>query len=162
MSFLDSYKRLEKLCSEMYGELHGLSAYIDEMISKPNGAYYVPGWNEDLKLLKHYRWVRNKITHDPGCSEENMCEPDDAHRLDDFYYRIMNRTDPLALYLKATKSRPRAAQKAEKAEQAHYPQTPRPTANRKKSSSKLAGCMTFLLGILILAITIILLSKILL
>ena len=84
MSFIDSYKRLEKLCSEMYGDPHGLSTYIDEMLGKPNGSYYVSGWNEDLKQLKHYRWVRNQIVHEPGCTEENMCEPSDAQWLDHF------------------------------------------------------------------------------
>ncbi len=43
MSFIDSYKRLEKLCDEVYSDNHGLSAYIDEMNNNPNGAYYVPG-----------------------------------------------------------------------------------------------------------------------
>lgn len=57
MSFIDSYKRLEKLCDEVYSDNHGLSAYIDEMNNNPNGAYYVPGWDEDLKQLKHTRWA---------------------------------------------------------------------------------------------------------
>lgn len=100
MSFIDSYKRLEKLCSEMYGDPHGLSTYIDEMLGKPNDSYYVSGWNEDLKQLKHYRWVRNQIVHEPGCTEENMCEPSDAQWLDHFYSRIMSTNDPLALYHK--------------------------------------------------------------
>ena len=55
MSFIDSYKRLEKLCSEIYNDNHGVSSYIDEMINTPIGARYVPGWDEDLKQLKHYR-----------------------------------------------------------------------------------------------------------
>ena len=33
---------------------------------------------------------------------QNMCDPSDALWLDDFYSRIMNQTDPLALYHKAT------------------------------------------------------------
>lgn len=82
-----------------------VSAYIDEMLKKPNGAFYVIGWNEDLKQLKHYRWVRNQISHEPGCTEQNMCEPSDTMWLDNFYARIMNQTDPLALYYQATKPR---------------------------------------------------------
>jgi hypothetical protein len=31
-----------------------------------------------------------------------MCDPSDALWLEDFYSRIMNQTDPLALYRKAT------------------------------------------------------------
>ncbi len=102
MGFMDSYKRLEKLCGEILGkDRPSVSAYIDEMKSLSNGSLYVRNWEEDLKNLKHYRWVRNQISHEPGCSEENMCEPEDARWLDRFYSRIMNQTDPLALYRKA-------------------------------------------------------------
>lgn len=105
MGFLDSYKALEKLCSDMYGERHGLSLYIEEMKNTYTGARYVVGWDEDLKKLKHYRWVRNKIIHEPGYSEENMCEPEDSVWLDDFYSRVLSRTDPLAMYRKALTER---------------------------------------------------------
>ena len=50
MSFIDSYKRLEKLCSEIYNDNHGVSSYIDEMINTPIGARYVPGWDDDEAL----------------------------------------------------------------------------------------------------------------
>lgn len=105
MGFIDSYKHLEKLCGEIMNDNRRISAYIDEMLNTPGGPYYVGSWNEDLKKLKHYRWVRNQIYHEPGCTEENMCEPQDELWLDDFYSRIMDQTDPLALYRKATNSR---------------------------------------------------------
>lgn len=97
---------LEKLCSDIYGDNHGVSTYIDEMLNKPRGSYLVRGWDDDLKQLKHYRWVRNQIVHEPGCSEENMCEIVDAEWIDAFYSRIMNQTDPLAMYREATEPRP--------------------------------------------------------
>lgn len=103
MGFVDSYKKLEKLCNEIYGDKHGLSSYIDEMTNNPIGSCYVSEWDENLKQLKHYRWVRNQIVHEPGCTEGNMCELEDVLWLDDFYSRIMNQTDPLAMYVKATK-----------------------------------------------------------
>lgn len=34
-----------------------------------------------------------------------MCNPGDTEWINNFYSRIMNQTDPLALYVKATKSR---------------------------------------------------------
>lgn len=102
MNFISSYKHLEKLCGEVFNDNRRISAYIDEMQSTPNGAFYVHSWDEDLKMLKHYRWVRNQIAHEPDCDEQNMCDPSDALWLDDFYSRIMNQTDPLALYHKAT------------------------------------------------------------
>jgi hypothetical protein len=68
----------------------------------PRGIYIVRGWENDLKQLKHYRWVRNQIAHNPDCTEENMCDASDAQWLADFHSRIVNQTDPLALYRKAT------------------------------------------------------------
>ncbi len=104
MGFIDSYKRLEKLCGEVLNDDRRISAYIDEMVNNPRGSYYVRTWDDDLKKLKHYRWVRNKITHEPGYNEDNMCEPSDTWWLDDFYLRIMNQNDPLTLYYKATRN----------------------------------------------------------
>lgn len=104
MGFIDSYKRLEKLCGEVVDDEKRLSAYIDEMINTPDGSDKVRGWNEDLKKLKHYRWIRNKIAHEPDCSEDNMCEPNDEQWLDVFYSRIINQKDPLSLYQKATRT----------------------------------------------------------
>ena len=161
MGFIESYKRLERLCGDLLNDDRRISAYIDEMISLPRGAYLVRGWDDDLKRLKHYRWVRNQIAHELDCSEENMCEPSDVVWIDVFYSRIMNQTDPLALYSKATKPRP-----AQKSAQAHKPKSPtytysQPTASHRKSSPQVAGCMTFLVGILIIVVAIVLMSKIL-
>jgi len=105
MSFISSYKHLEKLCGEVMNDSRCISAYIDEMEKTPRGALYVPSWKNDLKSLKHYRWVRNQIVHTPGCDEDNMCSDDDGLWLEEFYSRIMNQTDPLALYRKATAPR---------------------------------------------------------
>ena len=108
MSFIDSYKHLEKLCGEIFNDSRRLSAYIDEMINTEDGDFYVQNWNNDLKKLKHYRWIRNQIAHEPGCNEENMCEREDELWLNNFHTRIMNQTDPLSLYRKARfkKSKP--------------------------------------------------------
>lgn len=48
MSFIDSYKHLEKLCSEILNDDRRLSAYIDEMINTPYGNHYVRNWDDDL------------------------------------------------------------------------------------------------------------------
>ena len=106
MDFMTSYKQLEKLCGEIFNDNRKVSAYIDEMVNTPRGSFYVNGWNNDLQQLKYYRWVRNQIVHEPQCSEENMCDPQDALWLDNFYLRIMKQTDPLTLYAKATKPKP--------------------------------------------------------
>lgn len=105
MGFIDAYKRLEKLCGEILNDDRRVSAYIDQMLNTPRGSYLVRGWNEDLKQLKHYRWIRNQIVHDPACTEANMCCPEDLQWINGFYTRIMHQTDPLSLYRKAIKSR---------------------------------------------------------
>lgn len=97
---MDSYKQLEKLLNDIYADNHGLSIYIEDMLSHPDGAYCVSGWNDDFKKLKHYRWIRNKIVHDLDCTEENMCTVNDVQWLDDFYLRVLSRRDPIALYRK--------------------------------------------------------------
>ena len=104
MRFIEAYKRLEKLCGEILGDEGRISAYIEEMKNIPDGSYYVSTWNEDLKKLKHYRWLRNKIVHDTDCTEANMCNQSDVKWINDFYSRILNETDPLALYRKEHRS----------------------------------------------------------
>lgn len=110
---MDSYKQLEKLCGDMLGEGR-VSAYIKEMSDKPRGAYLVSGWENDLKRLRHCRRIRNRIAHEPDCSETDMCPPEDEKWLDDFYARIMNQTDPLALYYKYTHPSPKYTKPAAK------------------------------------------------
>ena len=143
MSFIDSYKRLEKLCSEMYDDNHGVSSYIDEMINNPIGSRYVCGWDEDLKHLKHYRWVRNQIVHEPDCSEENMCEYGDSEWLNNFHSRIMSGNDPLALYRKARN--PRVTQKPKETQTNEYTY---PKYNQR-SAPRTTGCLTYLIGVLL-------------
>ena len=101
MSFIDSYKRLEKLCNDIYGDIHGVKAYIEDMRNTSMGKWYVRGWDDDLSRLKHYKWIRNQIWHELDCTEDNMCKPGDAQWLDDFRCRILSGTDPLSLYRKA-------------------------------------------------------------
>lgn len=122
---------------------------IDDTYRKDHtrGSYLVDGWDNDLKQLKHYRWVRNQISHEPNCTGENMCESGDTAWLNNFYARIMNQTDPLTLYAKATKPRP-----VQKPTQTYKQETythSRPVINNKKSSKHI-GRIVF--GICILAV----------
>ena len=156
MNFIDSYKRLEKLCSEIYNDNHGVSSYIDEMINTPVGARYVPGWDDDLKQLKHYRWVRNQIVHDPGCTEENMCEHGDAHWLDNFRSRIMSANDPLALYRKARNPQP-----THKTQQKNTPEPEVYTYHQNtRVPQRSAGCLTFVIEFLVVVAATILMTGI--
>lgn len=139
MGFMTAYKRLEKLCGEVMGDKRGVTAYIDEMVRTPRGCRYVSGWDRDLKSLKHYRWVRNQIVHEPGCGEENLCEPRDALWLENFYERIMTQTDPLALCRKATLQPVSSVEKPVQPPVWH-------DAVRSPRSRREAGCLMYLLA----------------
>ena len=145
MGFINSYKRLEKLCNEIYDSNHGVSAYIDDMARLASASFYVFNWNDDLKQLKHYRWIRNQIAHEPNCTEENMCEYGDAQWIDDFYDRIMNQSDPLAMYRKATKPQPAAKPKQHgQSSQLQYTYLVQPVPSKKKGR-KSAGWIVLLI-----------------
>ena len=147
MGFINSYKQLEKLCNEIYGDNHGISSYIDDMSKLTSASRYVSSWDNDLKQLKHYRWIRNQIVHEPNCTEENMCEYEDAKWLENFHSRIMSGTDPLALYRKARSSQ--GTQKPKQAKSTEYVYT-----EYKRTPSKPTGCLTYLLGVLLTIIVI--------
>ena len=131
MSFIESYKHLDKICGEMFETQYGVSAYIEEMLSNPHGSFLVRGWENDLKQLKHYRWIRNQIVHETDCTEETMCEAGDDEWLDDFYERIINQT----MYFQATKSHP-VAKSAQNHEPAQLQYTYSEQPNRSKHKSK--------------------------
>lgn len=147
MGFMDAYKHLEKLCGEIFNDKRQISAYIEEMESLSRGAYLVRGWDTDLKQLKHYRRVRNQIAHDPGCTEENMCDSSDTQWILNFRSRIMNQTDPLALYRKAMQ--PYSAPATYKqVKQAHVP---KPDTYKRAPKSPV-GCVVFLVcAVLVIA-----------
>ena len=105
MGFMDSYKHLEKLCGDMLGDERRLSAYIDEMYENTEGWDLVNGWERDLKKLKYYRRIRNKLVHEPDAYEDELCDEEDIEWLDDFYYRIIDRKDPLSVYYEIVRSR---------------------------------------------------------
>ena len=156
MGFIDSYKHLEKLCGEVLNDDRRVSAYIDEMLSTPRGSYYVRTWDEDLKNLKHYRWVRNQISHEPGCTEQNMCDTEDELWLDEFYSRIMNQEDPLSLYRQAT--RPRSVTKpAPKPVQSSC--TYNQSNNYRKPARNNVGCATLVIISLLFVAGIFLLTQ---
>ncbi len=100
MGFMRAYKHLDNLCRDTNGI--GLSGYIEDMERNHIAAFRVEGWENDYRQLKHYRWVRNRITHEDNADEDNMCKDGDVEWLEDFYSRMMNQTDPLSLARKAS------------------------------------------------------------
>jgi hypothetical protein len=109
----------------------------------------VPDWAHDLKQLKHYRWVRNQIVHEPDCTEEELCTPADTQWLDVFYDRILRRKDPLAVYRERT-----GARKAVSSAQGGTPskRKSRPAGSSHLSQIILYGGITIGLILIMLAI----------
>lgn len=98
--FLKEYKRLNKICGEILNCDNGVSEYINEMERTDNISFKVPSWSDDLKTLKHLRYIRNQIVHDDfdiGFSTE-----DDVEQVHTFYNRIYNMDDPFARFRKVS------------------------------------------------------------
>lgn len=149
MGFIDAYKHLEKLCGDMLHDDRRLSAYIDEMLRLSNGARYVRNWDYDLKQLKHYRWVRNQIVHEPGHTEQNMCVPEDTLWIENFYSRILNQTDPLAQYYKAIRSQRQVISTSQ-----NYVHTTNIVGNKVSSERKTGKGLVFICILFVVAVMI--------
>lgn len=96
--FINAFKRLEKLCSEVYGQQHGVTQYIDDLEHTILRSYGSSGGKTELERLKELRHMRNQMVHDAN-SDVHYTKAD-VQFLEDFYERIMNQTDPLAVYRK--------------------------------------------------------------
>ena len=49
MSFIESYKHLDKICGEMFETQYGVSAYIEEMLNNPHGSFPISGCFRSMK-----------------------------------------------------------------------------------------------------------------
>lgn len=105
--FLEAFKRLDKVCREMYMADKGVTSYINDMENVSQfEALSIANWDTDLRRLKQLRHLRNQLSHEVGTLNEDMCTQNDIDWLRTFYKRIFNRTDPLALlHIKRGKSK---------------------------------------------------------
>lgn len=104
VKFLDEYKRLDAICSDMFSCRNGVSQYIKEMENQScRGKYEILSWDDDYKLLKHLRFVRNKIVHESF--DYKVCESSDIDAVVNFYERIISESDPLSLLRKTETER---------------------------------------------------------
>lgn len=95
-NFFEEYKRLDKLCSDMYSCQNGVSEYISQMDNVYNfGLSYISSWSFDYKRLKHIRFLRNQIAHNPDIYQ--ISKPEDLNFVKNFYSRIISGNDPLTL-----------------------------------------------------------------
>ena len=104
-TFFEAYKRLDRLCADMYGGQNGVSQYLEDMERQPyRDRLAVPRWEESYKTLKHLRWVRNRIAHETGTV--SVCEEQDLRDVTGFYNAILAGQDPLATLYRRRQARP--------------------------------------------------------
>ena len=103
--FLEEYKQLDKLCSELYDGQPGVTSYINEMKNVNwNDTREISNWKSDLSDLIRLRHIRNHLAHTEGAFDEKLCTNDDVDWVKDFRNRILKQTDPLATLRKYYKN----------------------------------------------------------
>lgn len=102
--FFDEYKKLDKLCSEMYGKNSGgVTCYLNDMIAVPvMQRNRIPEWNQTYDKLRELRHIRNQMAHGEGSFEDYPCSEEDVLWLFEFRSKIMDISDPLAVYRRQT------------------------------------------------------------
>lgn len=88
--FYEEFKKLDKLLSEAYGELHGVTAYINDM--KELGVVDV----EDYNKLKKLRHIRNNLAHEVGYGDIDRVTKEDILYIKNFHKRFLEGKDPLS------------------------------------------------------------------
>lgn len=157
--FFDAYKRLNKLCNEMYDTNAGVTAYIDDMLSKDSmGTRIVPGWRETLATLKKLRWVRNQLAHEANVSmDEDFCDRNQVIWLENFREQIMATEDPIAQYRryfeKQTSVKRKGSSKPQEQKKPPMKHTEKNEGNQGKADKGSSGRL--FAGILISAIVLI-------
>lgn len=97
VAFLETYKRLDKLCQELYDAEKGVTSYIDDLKQQSAiGRRRIPGWDHDRNQLIALRHLRNRLTHEVGTMEKPLCTQEDIKEIETMHQRILSRTDPLA------------------------------------------------------------------
>ncbi len=80
----------------MYSCQNGVSEYISQMDNVYNfGLSHISSWSFDYKSLKHIRFLRNQIAHDPDIYQ--ISKPEDLNFVKNFHSRIISGNDPLTL-----------------------------------------------------------------
>ncbi len=137
MNFMFAYKRLDKLCKECYGSETGISTYISLMERSYNNRYKCIEWEIIYNTLKHYRYMRNQISHNPDVDESDICTATDIVWIEDYYNRIINQTDALAIYRQreiAEKNQRETTRKAEKDRRENLQENQEQTTQKDKKS----------------------------
>ena len=93
LDYLESYKRLDQLCRDMFRSKDGVTEYINQMdrvISRINSK---PDWRNFYSRLKYQRRLRNDLVHNTECLD---CTEEDIDEIEYFFDLILKQEDPLA------------------------------------------------------------------
>lgn len=94
--FFEEYKRLDRLCSDIYSCQDEIRQYLENMECQFSaGEKVVPNWMRDYRKLRELRKRRNTLAH--NVSEYQVCTERDIEDVKEFTNRILRRQDPLAL-----------------------------------------------------------------
>ena len=92
--YIDEYKRVDKICSDMLGESGGITAYIEQMKRAAGSGEELPGsWSTAVKTLVHLRHIRNSIAHD---TSPVSCTQNDLNSLKAFGRALNDGRDPIS------------------------------------------------------------------
>ena len=107
VTFFEEFKRLDKICREIYGVSQGgVTNYIEDMKSvSAFESKEIPSWDSDLKFLIKMRHIRNQLSHGIDTMNLPMCGQSDILWLKDFYNRILEQSDPIALLYQRRKEK---------------------------------------------------------
>ncbi len=138
-NFFDEYKALDRLCKDILESENGVTEYIERMEREERGRMIVADWDRDYKRLKSMRYLRNKIAHEDGIKEEDICSPSDTSWVMQFQDRIMAEEDPLTVLYnfdrreeESLKKPPKTKKEAEDRTDDPDPTPKKPTKPRKK------------------------------
>lgn len=131
-AFFEEFKRLDKLCGDLYKDQYGITHYIDDMKSVSGVDYqHIPDWKTDLDRLIRLRHIRNYLAHTEGAFNEEVCTQKDIEWLQSFYKRILNQLDPLAMLHQYFKEKQEMARRLIAQPPASQSPTPQSSSNHK-------------------------------
>ena len=94
--FLNVYKEVDSFCADVFKCQNGISEYINQMeMTSYSDRNLVPCFESDYKMLKHCRYLRNKIAHD--CLTYNLSTQEDFEWITLFKDRLWSCDDPFGI-----------------------------------------------------------------
>lgn len=146
----DEYKRVDYICRDIFSSQSGINQYITEMDQKSSyERSLVSSWDKDYRMLKHVRWLRSQIAHEPSVTD---CNEEDVAWLENFHRRLLEQQDPLALIRKAERERSNYSPRRESmpiySEQMVYRNVN--LQEKKDSSDRTVVALIVLVGVLII------------